>query len=103
MNQETIFAIVVGILVPFLGMLFKAYAFGDPVKLWIELGASVVGAIVVLVVSGQLFATPLPTEPIAFLQALVPILTLVVSVAVLVYTALQEKLNAGVATIKASR
>ena len=103
MDFNTVVLLVVGALVPFLALLFKAYAFGDSGKLWIEFVFSIVGGVVVLFVTGQLGALPPVNEPVAFFQALAPIISAVFTVAVIIYTALQQQITAKVASLKASR
>ena len=102
-DQKTVITLIVGVIVPFLALVFKAYAFGDPTKLWIEFVLSIVGGVVVLFVTGALPALPPANEPVAFFTALAPILTAVFTVAVLIYEALQAQLTAKVLQIRASR
>jgi len=90
MDQQTIVTLVVGVIVTALGLWFRYVTVTDPLKSWLEMAFSVIGGLVVAFVLGKVPSFIDWGNPVATIQYLLGIATVIFTFTQIIYSALQD-------------
>lgn len=92
MDQQTLVTLIIGVVVSVLGLLYRYWKPSDPAKSWLEMGLSIIGAIVGLFVLGKLSLTPnLLNDPIKAIQFVLENAAVVFAFAQVIFNALKQQ------------
>ena len=90
--DQTIATFIVGAIVTVLGMIYRFYRPIDPQKSWLEMGLSIVGAIVGLFALGKLSLTPgLLADPVKAIQFVLENAVVIFAFSQVIYNALRQQ------------
>ncbi len=101
MDQQTIITLVVSAIVTLLGFLYRYNKPLDPVKSWLEMGLSIIGAIVIAFVLGKVPGFVNWGDPVAAIQFFLEIAAVVFAFVQLVYSAVKQVFPASALVVRA--
>lgn len=101
MDQQTIITLVVGVIVAILGFLYRYNKPLDPVKSWLEMGLSIIGAVVIAFVLGKVPAFIDWGNPVAAIQFFLEIAAVVFFFVKLVYSAVKQVFPSSALVVRA--
>ena len=95
MDQGAVITVVLGIIVPILVAVLGAYDWQPLAAVWIKFGFALIAAVAVMFFMGSLVGIKPPTltDPITFLSFLGSFVSEIFTLAVLVFTLINEKIK----------
>ena len=101
LDPQTITTLVVGVIVAVLGFLYRTWKPLDPVKSWLEMLLSIVGALVVALVLGKFAGAINLADPVKAIQFFLENASILFVIVQVIYSAVKQAMPENPAVVKA--
>ena len=100
MNEQNLITLAVGAIVAALGLLYRYYRPLDPIKSWLEMGLSIVAAVIVAFAIGKFAPVPGNGDPLLAIQFFLESAGVLFVIVQVIYSALKQALPANKTVIR---